>query len=265
MLEKTTRSKFLVLITMTLLVLAAACGGGGGEEAAAPAGEEAATASGDYFKVDPATAGAIAGKVTFEGDPPKAPPLNMSAEPDCAKLHGGPVFPDVVTVSDGMLANVFVWVKGGLEGKSFEPSAQSVVLDQKGCLYTPHVIGIQTNQQLQVTNSDSFTHNVHPLPQANREFNRSQSAGAAPVEHTFPRQELMIPVKCNVHPWMRSYISVVEHPFFAVSGADGSFTIQGLPPGTYTVEAIHESLGTKEASVTVTESGTAEVSFNFTS
>jgi hypothetical protein len=265
MLDKTTHSKILVLSTMALLVFAVACGGGG-EDAAAPAEDAAATtASGDYFKVDPATAATVAGKITFEGDPPKAPPLNMSAEPDCAKLHGGPVFPDVVTVSDGMLANVFVWVKGGLEGKSFEPSAQAVVLDQKGCLYTPHVIGIQSNQPLQVTNSDSFTHNVHPLPQANREFNRSQSAGAAPVDHKFPRQELMIPVKCNVHPWMRSYISVVDHPFFAVTGTDGSFTIPGLPPGTYTIEAIHESLGTKEASVTVGASESGEVSFNFTS
>jgi hypothetical protein len=205
------------------------------------------------------------GSVSFAGDPPKMPPLNMSAEPDCAKLHGSPVFPDVVAISDGKLANVFVWVKSGLEGKTFEPSSQSVALDQKGCLYTPHVLGVQANQQLVISNSDPFTHNVHPLPQANREWNRSQSAGASAVDYKFPRQELMIPVKCNIHPWMRSYISVVDHPFFAVSGADGSFTIKSLPPGTYAIEAIHESLGTKEASVTVGNSESAEVSFDFTS
>jgi plastocyanin len=264
MLEKTTCRKVLVLSAMALLVLALGCGGGGGEEAAAPA-EKAPEAAAESFKVDPATAATVMGKVTFEGDPPKAPPLNMSAEPDCAKLHSSPVFPEVVAVNGGMLANVFVWVKGGLEGKTFAPSAESVVLDQKGCLYSPHVIGLQANQELQITNSDSFSHNVHPLPKTNREWNKSQTPGSAPEKTTFPRQELMIAVKCNIHPWMRSYISVVDHPFFAVSGADGSFTIQGLPPGTYTVEAIHESLGTKEASVTVTESGTAEVSFNFTS
>ena len=263
MLEKTTCRKVLVLSAMALLVFALGCGGGG-EEAAAPAGETPA-ATAESFKVDPATAATVMGNVTFEGDPPKAPPLNMSAEPDCAKLHSSPVHPDVVAVSGGMLANVFVWVKGGLEGKSFAPSAESVVLDQKGCIYMPHVIGIQTNQQLQVTNSDPFTHNVHPLPKTNREWNRSQSAGAGPVENTFPRQELMIAVKCNIHPWMRSYISVVDHPFFAVSGADGSFTIKGLPPGTYTIEAIHESLGAKESSVTVGDAESKEVDFNFTS
>jgi hypothetical protein len=263
MLEKTTSRKLLVLATAALFVFALGCGGGG-EEAAAPA-EETPAATAEYFKVDSATAATVMGKVTFEGEAPKMPPLNMSAEPDCAKLHGSPVLPDIVSVSDGMLANVFVWVKSGLEGKAFEPSATAVLLDQKGCLYQPHVIGIQANQPLQVTNSDSFTHNVHPLPKTNREWNRSQAAGAAPVDYKFPRQELMIAVKCNIHPWMRSYISVVDHPYFAVSGADGSFTIQGLPPGTYTVEAVHESLGSKEASVTVGDAESKEVSFNFTS
>jgi hypothetical protein len=262
MLEKTIYRKLLTLTVAALFVLALGCGGG--EEASTtPEGTPAATA--EFFKVDPATAATVMGKVSFEGAPPKMPPLNMSAEPDCAKLHGSPVFPDVVAVTDGMLANVFVWVKSGLEGKSFEPSSQSVALDQKGCLYSPHMLGIQSNQQLVVTNSDPFTHNVHPLPQVNREWNRSQSAGAPAVEYQFPRQELLIAVKCNIHPWMRSYISVVDHPFFAVSGADGSFTIKGLPPGTYTIEAIHESLGAKESSVTVGNAESADVSFNFTS
>jgi hypothetical protein len=264
MLEKTIRRKLLVLGAAPLFVLALGCGGGGGEEAAAPK-EEAPAATAESFKVDPATAATVTGKVSFEGEAPKMPPLNMSAEPDCQKLHSSPVFPDVVAVSDGKLANVFVWVKSGLEGKSFAPSAESVVLEQKGCIYHPHVIGIQTNQQLEITNDDPFTHNVHPLPKTNREWNRSQSAGAAPVDYKFPRQELMIAVKCNIHPWMRSYISVVDHPFFAVTGADGSFTIKGLPPGTYTIEAIHESLGSKEASVTVGDAESKEVDFNFSS
>jgi hypothetical protein len=160
---------------------------------------------------------------------------------------------------------VFVWVKSGLEGKNFAPPTTPVTLDQKGCVYEPHVIGIQANQALSVTNSDPFTHNVHPLPKNNPEDNRSQTAGAAPAEFKFPRQEVMIAVKCNIHPWMRSYIAVVNHPFFAVSGADGSFSIQGLPPGTYTIEAVHESLGNKEAQVTVGASETGEANFNYTS
>jgi hypothetical protein len=263
MLVKTTYRKVLILGTTALFMFALGCGGGGEETAATPAEEKAAPAAAS-FTVDPATAATVTGKIAFEGTPPKAPPLNMSAEPDCAKLHGSPVFPDQVVVNDGKLANVFVWVKSGLEGKTFAPSSEPVNLDQKACLYTPHVIGIQTNQPLSVTNSDTFTHNVHPLPTTNREFNKSQSPGSPPVEHTFPRQELKIAVKCNVHPWMRSYINVVDHPFFAVTAADGSFTIKGLPPGTYTIEAIHESLGNKEASVTVGDAESKEVDFSFT-
>lgn len=264
MLEKTTCRKLLVLGAAALLMMTVGCGGGGGEEAAtAPEEKPAGTAA--AFKVDPATAATVMGTVSFEGAAPKEPPINMSAEPDCAKLHGSPVFPKVVDVTDGKLANVFVWVKSGLEGKSFEIPSQAVVLDQKGCLYTPHVLALQTNQPFEVTNDDPFTHNVHPLPKTNREWNNSQSAGAGPVTNKFPRQEVMIAVKCNIHPWMRSYINVVDHPFFAVSGADGSFTIKGLPPGTYTIEALHESLGSKEASVTVGDAESKEVSFNFTS
>jgi hypothetical protein len=177
MLVKTTYRKVLVLGTTALFVFALGCGGGGEETAATPAEEKAAPAAAS-FTVDPATAATVTGKIAFEGTPPKAPPLNMSAEPDCAKLHGSPVFPDQVVVNDGKLANVFVWVKSGLEGKTFAPSSEPVNLDQKACLYTPHVIGIQTNQPLSVTNSDTFTHNVHPLPTTNREFNKSQSPGA---------------------------------------------------------------------------------------
>jgi hypothetical protein len=246
-----------------LFVIAAGCGGGGEQATTKP--EEKPAAKVESFKVDPATAATVTGVVNFEGAAPKEPAINMSAEPDCAKLHSGQVFPKVVDVADGKLANVFVWVKTGLEGKSFEPATQAVVLDQKGCIYTPHVVALQTNQPFQVTNDDPFNHNVHPLPKTNREWNRSQGADAAPVEEKFPRQEIMIPVKCNIHPWMRSYINVVDHPFFAVTGADGSFTIKGLPPGTYTVEAIHESLGAKESSVTLGPSESKQVDFKYPS
>ena len=263
MLLKTISRKLLVLGTVAVFGLAVGCGGGG--EEAGTTKEEAPAKTAEYFKVDPATAATVTGKVTFEGTPPKEPPINMSAEPDCLKLHGTPVYPKVVDVTDGNLANVFVWVKAGLEGKTFEPPTAPAKLDQKGCLYNPHVVALQTNQPFEVTNDDPFTHNVHPLPKVNREWNKSQPAGSSPVDNKFPRQELMIAVKCNIHPWMRSYISVVDHPFFAVSAADGTFTIKGLPPGTYTIEAIHESLGSKESSVTVGNSESKEVDFNFTS
>jgi hypothetical protein len=246
---------------MTALLLLAGCGGG--EPAAEAPKEEAATTQA-YVEVDPATAATVMGKVSFTGTAPSAPAINMSAEPECKGLHSGAVHPEVYAVSDGMLGNVFVWVKSGLQG-AFRPPDTAVQLDQKGCIYSPHVLAVQTNQNLEVTNSDPMTHNVHPLPTVNREWNKSQTPGAPPIDYKFPRQEIMLPVKCNIHPWMRSYISVVDHPFFAVSGADGSFTIKGLPPGTYTIEAIHESLGSKEASVTVGDAESKEVSFNFTS
>jgi Carboxypeptidase regulatory-like domain len=248
-------------ITIAALALTAACGGGG-EKSEAPAEQTAATM--EYVTVDPATAATVTGKVSFEGQPPKAQPINMSAEPDCKKLHGEAVYPDVVAIdAAGGLANVFVWVKSGLEGKNFKPSDQPVELDQKGCIYQPHVLALQVNQPLEVVNTDPLTHNVHPLPTVNREWNKSQTPGSPAIDYKFPRQEIMLPVKCNIHPWMRSYISVVDHPFFAVTKADGTFEIKGLPPGTYTIEAKHESLGEKEMSVTLTDAGSATADFAF--
>jgi hypothetical protein len=248
-------------IAMGALLLTAACGGGGEEKSAAPAEKSAETA---FVTVDPATAATVMGKVTFEGTAPKAMVINMSAEPDCSKLHGGPVHPDNWVVGDGgSLQNVFVWVKTGLEGKAFQPSTTPAVLDQKGCIYTPHVVAVQKGQPFEVKNDDPLTHNVHPLPKVNPEWNKSQTPGSPAIEYQFPRQEIMLPVKCNIHPWMRSYISVVDHPFFAVTAADGTFTIKGLPPGTYTIEAVHEELGAKEMSVTLTDAGSATADFAF--
>jgi hypothetical protein len=253
--------KKIFVITTAALLLTAACGGGGEEKTEAPAEKPAAA---QYVTVDPATAATVTGKATFEGTAPKAPPINMSAEPDCSKLHSGPVHPDVVAIGEGgALQNVFVWVKAGLEGKAFQPSTTPATLDQKGCIYQPHVLALQRGQALSVTNSDPLTHNVHPLPKVNPEWNKSQTPGAPAIDYQFPRQELMLPVKCNIHPWMRSYISVVDHPFFAVTGTDGTFTIKGLPPGTYTVEAIHEELGAKEMSVTLADAGSATADFAF--
>ena len=250
-----------VIESLALGLLLVALGCGGGEEAAEAPEVEAETS---YVTVDPATAVTVTGKASLEGEPAKAllRPINMSAEPDCHKLHDSAPIPQAVVAKDGMLSNVFVWVKAGLEGK-FEVSKEVAQLDQKGCLYTPHVLALQTRQMLKVSNSDPTTHNVHPLPKVNREWNKSQPGGASDIEYKFARQEIMLPVKCNIHPWMRSYISVVDHPFFAVSGADGSFEIKGLPPGTYTIEAKHERLGTQETSVTVGDAESKEIAFSF--
>ena len=173
-----------------------------------------------------------------------------------------PVYAEEVVVNDNKtLEYVFVYVKDGLGDKVFETSAEPATIDQKGCQYHPHVIGVQTNQPIKILNSDPTTHNIHPVPANNREWNTSMSPGGQPLDRTFAREEVMIPVKCNVHPWMKSYIGVVKHPFFAVTGKDGSFTIKGLPPGEYTIEAWHEKLGTTTQKVTVGPQETKTVDF----
>ena len=188
----------------------------------------------------------------------------MSGDPACVEAHQGkPVDESVVVNPNGTLANVFVYVKSGLEGKQFETPATPVTLDQRGCWFQPRVMGIQTGQPLRIVNSDPVTHNIHPLAQINREWNHSQGPGEAPLERKFARPEVMIRVKCNIHSWMRAYIGAVDHPYFAVTGPDGTFEIPNVPPGDYVIEAWQETLGTQEQKVTVTPTGRIDVSFTF--
>lgn len=212
-----------------------------------------------------AAAATITGAVRFSGQPPEPRLLNMARDAACASMHSEPVYSEfVVTNSDGMLANVFVYVKKGLEeGKKFPVPAEPVTLDQRGCIYKPHVVGIQTGQRLRVLTSDNTSHNVHPLPQSNREWNLSQAPGAGPLIKTFNRPEIRIPVVCNQHSWMRAYIHVVAHPFFAVTSEDGSFELEGLPPGDYEIEAVHERFGAQTRQVAVEADKPAAVDFTY--
>ncbi len=253
-------------IAFALSLSLLACGGGAPEpEGGAPATETPAP-TGELTMVDPAKAATLSGRILLEGEAPKPPRLNLGADEDCKAMHDGPIFSEQVSVGpEGGLQNVFVYVKSGLEGKAFGVSSEIVAIDQQGCIYKPHVVGVQIGQTLRVTNSDATLHNVHPLPSNNREFNKSQAAGAGPLDSTFDKPELMIPVKCNIHPWMRAYINVVEHPFFAVTGPDGSFTIEGLPAGEYTIEAAHEKYQTQEAKVIVGEGETQTLELKFQS
>ena len=217
-----------------------------------------------YFKVDPATAGTVGGTIRFTGKKPARKAIDMSNEPACVTAHHGKPYDESLVVNPkGDLANVFIYVKSGLEGKKFETPATPVTIDQNGCWFHPRVLGIQVGQTLNVTNSDPVTHNIHPLAQVNREWNHSQGQGDAPLERRFLKPEIMIRVKCNIHSWMHAFIGVVDNPYYAVSGPDGSFAIPNLPPGDYTLEAWHETLGTQEQKVTVGPSGKVRADFTF--
>jgi plastocyanin len=216
-------------------------------------------------KPDRSSAGSVVGRVRFEGQPPKPTRISMSADPSCAKLHPGSALnEDFVMGSDGLLGNVVVFISDGLGNRSFDVPGEPAVFEQKGCMYQPHVIAVRANQQIRVVNSDSTLHNIHPVPANNREWNKAEPAGST-LEETFAREEIAIPVKCNVHPWMRSYIAVFKHPFYAVTGKDGSFDLRNLPPGEYTVKAWHEKLGTMTQEITVVPGEARSVDFVFKS
>jgi plastocyanin len=218
----------------------------------------------EYFKVDPATAAKLRGVVRFVGQKPPARVISMDAEEACEQLHDVPVrATTVVTGRSGSLTDVLVYIKSGLEGKEFEPPQEAVVLDQRGCMFTPRVIALHTGQTLAVKNSDPVSHNVHPVPKNSREWNQQQSPGAPDLKRRFVRSEVMIPVKCNVHSWMRSYIGVMDHPYFAVTGNTGEFKWTALPPGEYTVAAWHESLGELTEKITLAPNAEEEVNFTF--
>jgi len=205
----------------------------------------------------------VVGKVKFSGQLPQPAKVSMNADPSCAKLHPGPaVSQDFLTGSDNSLGNVIVFISDGLGNRSFDVPAEAVTFEQKGCEYAPHVVAVRANQKLKMVNSDNTTHNIHPLPANNREWNKAEPAGST-MEESFPREEIAIPVKCNVHPWMKSYVAVFKHPYFAVTGKDGSFQLPNLPPGDYTVEAWHEKLGTMTQKITITAGQTKSLDFTF--
>ncbi len=254
--------KTLIAVGVASVLALAGCGGGSEPaKTEAPAQKPAAAAS---APADDANAATVTGKVAFTGEKPSPKTLSMEATPACARAHSTPAKSEEVIVNgNGTLSNTLVWVKAGLPAKEWPTPSTAVKLDQKGCVYSPHVIAVMANQNIEVTNSDPTNHNIHPLPKTNREWNESQPPNGEAKMKQFPREEIMIPVKCNVHPWMRSYVSVVGHPFFAVTGDDGSFSIKGLPPGDYTIEAVHEKYGAKEMKVTVGAKESKAVDFSF--
>lgn len=252
--SKKALSLALALAASFLMV---ACGGGG-EDAAAPS---AAPPAAPAATAAAAGNGVISGTIAYaNGDPDAA--ITMDADPVCQGLHPEAAYTEKVVADGGGLANVFVYVKSGLSG-SYPAPAEKALLNQQGCQYSPHVSGIMVGQTLVIKNSDPTLHNVHAMPDKNAEFNQGQPFQDMTLERTFDHPEVMIPFKCDVHPWMSSYMGVLDHPFFAVSAGDGSFSIEGLPAGEYEVEAWHETLGAKTMTVSVAADGTAEANFDF--
>lgn len=211
-----------------------------------------------------AQAGSISGTIKFNGEAPKFKEIKMDADPVCLTHHTGPVFPQTLVLGDGnTMGNVFVRIKGGLKPGSYTAPAEEFVIDQQGCQYAPHVVAVMAGQSVKILNPDGTLHNVHVLSKANPEENVAMPKFRKDITVKFEKPEPMFAVKCDVHPWMAAWVTVMPNPFFSVTKLDGKFTIANLPAGTYEIEAWHEKLGTQTATVTVGDSDSATQDFSF--
>ena len=237
------------------LAISLACGGQEAPPPAAPAGPA----------VDPATAATITAIVKFEGQPPAPEMITLTGDPKCVSENGGPQRADerVLVGENQSLQNAFVYVKDGLGNFGFPIPTAPVVLDQDKCRYTPRVIGVRVGQTLQVHNSDPLLHNVRSNGVINQAFNKSTPLEGVSFNHTFATKEVMVPFKCDVHGWMSAYVGVLDHPYFGTTAQDGKVVLGNLPPGTYTIEAWHEALGTRAQQVTIAAKESKDVSFSF--
>lgn len=212
-----------------------------------------------------ANGGTIKGKVSFDGKTPKYKPIQMTADANCAAMHGGKdVRPEYIVVNEnGTLRDVFIYVKAGLPADYKAPEQKPIVLDQVGCMYTPHVFGVVAGAPILIRNSDDTSHNIHSLPKNSPEFNQGQPKKGMEMTQSFKNPEMAVKIKCDVHPWMGAWCHVLPHPFFATTGADGTYTITGLPDGEYELEAWTEKLGTQTAKVTISGGATVEHDWKF--
>jgi plastocyanin len=246
--------KLAYLLSLLMVVALVSCGGKKDEEAEDEGGEEGGeTPAATLLKADMATGATLSGTITLDGSAPAAKAIKMDADPVCKSAHSTPQMDDFWMVSaEGGVANAFVYVKDGLGGKEYEPLAAEVSLDQKGCMYYPRVSGVTVGATVKITNSDQTLHNIHSFAEKNGQFNEGQPAGAPESikKEEFSKPEIMIPIKCDVHGWMKTYVGVLNHPFHAVTGPDGKFEIKGLPAGDYTLAVWHESSKGTPAGVT---------------
>lgn len=256
--------KPLAVLTLAAPFLLIACGGGGGQQETASttattmgAGSGASATAGGTG----AGSGSISGKVTFAGTAPAPDKIKTTADPKCHEMHKDGLERHSVELKDGGVANTLVYVKNPPAGAT--APTEEAMLDQQGCMYHPTMLAVRTGQPIKIRNSDDTLHNIHPRPTKNSEFNIGQPRKGMETTRTFDKEEVMIPVGCDVHPWMRSYIAVLSHPFFAVTKEDGSFEIKNLPAGEYEVEANHPRLKTTTAKVTVKDGDSAKLDLPF--
>ena len=215
-----------------------------------------------FVLIEISFAGDVQGKITFDGNAPKMKPLRMDADPVCvANNEIQPRKEWLVLDENNGVKNVLVFVKesksGTLVDIDYVPKDKAVI-DQKGCVYVPHVLGVMVGQQLDILNSDGTLHNIHALPKVNKEFNKAMPRSKKQMSVTFDKVEAPFKVKCDVHPWMGAYLGVFDHPYFAVTDDSGSYSISGLAPGKYVIEAWHEKLGSQSADITVDDSGVSQ-------
>ena len=250
--------KLRPLAAAVLIAGAAACSGE--QKQAPPAGPPPGAQ-----RVDGAKAGNVTGRVVFEGAAPENPPVKMTTDPACMRANANGLRIENFVVTNGGLDNVFVYVKDGLGNYYFDVPTQAVKVDQQGCRYMPHVFGARVGQPIEIANSDETMHNVHAMPTVNREFNFGQAIKGMKNTEVFTTREVMVPFTCNVHPWMKAYGGIVDHPYFAVTTGGGTFELKNFPAGTYTVEAWHEKLPAQTQTVTIAEKETKQITFTFKS
>jgi len=206
----------------------------------------------------------VTGVIRFEGSIPNFREIKMDADPICLTHHTNPVLPQTLVLGEGStMGNVFVRIVSGLPKKQYSPPSQEVVLNQKGCMYDPHVLGVMAGQSVRILNPDGTLHNIHALSKINPEFNMAMPKFRKELTKTFEKEEFMFPIKCDVHPWMGAWITVMAHPFFQVTKEDGRFSIDNLPSGSYEIEIWHEKLGTKKESLTLIAGEKKEINFSF--
>lgn len=249
-----------MLAAVCAVAVTAACG----SDSSTSQKPSSPAAAPDAKKVDTATAATITGKVVLDGNPPAPTVIKTDSDPVCAGSNKDGLKSETFVVDNGGLENVFVYIKDGLGNKYlFDTPTEPVKLDQKGCHYVPHVVGVRVTQPLEVINSDSTLHNVHGRPEVNREFNFGQMVAGVKNTVTFTVPEVLVPFKCDVHAWMYSYVGVVDNPYYAVTADGGKFELKTIPPGTYTIEAVHEKLGRQTQQVTLGEKDSKAITFTF--